>query len=135
MPTHESLRAEVMSFEAADFEKKIFNCTFEKSFYKTLLNTPLYKKPSPNNYKLVRTLPSQYKPSIIITRSFNKKTDCLNMEYLPYNIIKLNNKHKINYFYISELTFKELTFFNKFMELSLLNNTLKEQGFLINSLR
>jgi hypothetical protein len=123
-----------MSFEAADFEKKIFNCTFEKSFYKTLLNTPLHKKPSPNNYKLVRTLPSQYKPSIIITGS-NKKTDSLNIKYLPYNIIKSNNKKKFNYFYISELTFKELTFFNKFKELSLFNNTLKEQGFLINNLR
>lgn len=124
-----------MSFEAADFEKKIFNCTFEKSFYKTLLNNPLYKKPSPNNYKLTRILPSEYKPSIIITGSFNKKTACLNSKYLPYNIIKLNDNHKVNYFYISELTFKELTLFNKFTELSLFNNSLKEQGFLINNLR
>merc|ERR1712048_126359 len=114
LSNHDLIISEVESFKVSDFEKKTYNCRFEKTFFQAFLSNPLYDKPLNLNDKLLNTLPDQYKPS---------------------NLLKKNDFNKKNYFYVSDLSFNDINQIASIEELNSIQHSLANQAKLINTLR
>ena len=135
LSNHDLIISEVESFKVSDFEKKTYNCRFEKTFFQAFLSNPLYDKPLNPNDKLLNTLPDQYKPSKIMTYVTENKLKNTNNNYTPSNLLKKSDFNKKNYFYVSDLSFNDINQIVSIEELNSIQHSLANQAKLINTLR
>lgn len=121
-------------FMNVNYNQKTFNFTFENSFYKLFLHDLVNKRPVDSSDTLLIIYPSYY-TEISLKPSTNIKDLNPNYKYLPNTTTTMRGQNLSNFFYLPNLSFKELNYLATIPELLNINISIKDQVDLINLLR